>query len=809
MSIKNEFCQIFEIELKRKLSERAKSTIDEIRLLLNSFKFYDLDYIGIIDKIQWVRGILKAGLTGFSENDLLSIFLYYDPNNSGFIDYKNFANYLYEREQLNPLPKKPIIDVFKPYVPYNNNNINNISYNYNNTNNIKNNINIYNNNNNNKLYNIYNNNNFQNNENKYNINNNNYINTPKMNFNITNNDNMSNGDDKLLHKKQISLKEEEMKKFFEFLILKFRNRININNGITFYIFAKKLKSYEVNNKINLNDLIQIFKEMRLDFTENDVKNFFYMMDINQMNFINIYDIINIIKGKMSQERKLHVLNKFEIIDKSKKGEIDINFMKIIYRNNSKYHPDVINGIKTEDIIYGQFRQTLELFLDINKILNEKMTREEFVDYYTGISAAIPDDIYFQDILNGIWDLSKLYNINNNDDRNINKINYNNGINNYDNYMGNNYFQNYNIPKNKYMNKSLSTPEIKSEAFPFTPYNNNNILQKNYKDNNNMNENKRYNNNNTFNNNKNINSISDPYYRPRITPGNKGIKLFKKIIYNPITKELLYSDNNNEQNNKSNENTIKSPMKRYKNNIYLFDEDKYKQQKLIELFNSFRNEIISKGEKTIFTLQKILYEFNNDYHPNLISFDNFCILFQKLNIKNINIEGIKNIFGIFDKNNSGYIDYDYFFKSVVGYMGRNRQPMIRNIYDSIKKDQNGNIFVVDFKKLFNANKYNDIFGGQKTKEYIYYEFIDNLEIFLNYRNKLYNKNLSNVLNYDDFLRFFDQISMYINNDDVFENYINFCWNSNINDYKNNYYSNYNNNRKNRNAMIRTGSQIIDW
>ena len=54
-----------------------------------------------------------------------------------------------------------------------------------------------------------------------------------------------------------------------------------------------------------------------------------------------------------------------------------------------------------------------------------------------------------------------------------------------------------------------------------------------------------------------------------------------------------------------------------------------------------------------------------------------------------------------------------------YMGRNRQPMIRNIYDSIKKDQNGNIFVVDFKKLFNANKYNDIFGGQKTKEYIYY------------------------------------------------------------------------------------------
>ena len=802
MSIKNEFCQIFESELKKKLSERAKSTFDEIRLLLNSFKFYDLDYIGIIDKIQWVRGILKTGLTGFTENDLISIFPYYDPNNSGFIDYKNYSNYLYDREQLNPLPKKPNIDVFDPYTNYDNNNINKDSYNY-------------------KIYNSNNsNNNFSNNNNIYNIKKNNFFNNNyNKNINIQNK-NINNN--KLLQKQQqISSKEIEIKKFFEFLLLKLRNRININNGITFYIFVKKLKSYEINNKINLNDLIQIFKEMRLDVTENDVKNFFYILDFNEMHFLNINDIIDIIKGKMNQERKLYVLNKFDLIDKTKKGEVDINYLKIIYKNNAKYHPDVINGIKAEDIIYNQFRQTLELFLDINKILNEKITKDEFVDYYSGISASIPDDIYFQDILNGIWDLSKLYNISyNNDNQNVNTNNYNNGINSYKDY---NNYQNYinkrpNNYQKKNLSKSLSTLEMNMERNSQTPYNNNisNFLQKNYENNNNnINEKIRYNNiYNSFKINNNINSISDPYYKPRITPGNKGIKLFKKIIYNPITKELLYSNNFNEnydkkQNNNSNENIIKSPMKRYKNNIYLFDEDKYKQQKLTELFNSFRNEIISKGEKTIFTLQKILYEFNNDYHPNLISFDNFCVLFQKLGIKNINIEGIKKIFEIFDKNNTGYIDYDNFFKNVVGYMGRNRQLLVRKIYDSIKKDQNGNIFIIDFKKIFNANKYNDIFGGQKTKEYIYYEFIENLDIFLNYRNKLCNNYLSNILNYDDFLRFFDQISMYINKDDIFEYYINSCWNTNINYYNNYSNSNYNNNRKYNNSMIRTGSQIIDW
>ena len=835
MSVKNEFCQIFESELKRKLSERAKSTIDEIRLLLNSFKFYDLDYIGIIDKIQWVRGILKTGLTGISESDLLSLFPFYDKNNSGLIDYKNFANYLYGKESLNPLPKNPNIDVFNSY-----NNINNIRTN--NINITNNNSNIsYNNINRNITPNNYKIHTFNNTINNNNLNNNMYESILKL--------------DKYSNKKTNNYtKKEEMKKFFDLLLTKFKSRINTNNGITFFIFVQKLKTYEINNKINLNDLLQIFKEMRLDLTEIDIKNFFYMLDINEMNFININDIINKIKGEMNEQRKLHVLNRFDLIDKNHKGEININYLKIIYKNNAKYHPDVIQGIKSSDVIYNQFRQTLEMFIDINKILNDIITKEEFVDYYSAISASIPDDIYFQDILNGIYDLSKLYNVNNNDINN-NNIYYtnnmnNNKINSYfdnNNYNQRNNYSNYNIGRNnKNISKSLSTPEIISEKYIKTPYNNynnirNNILQNNlnnYKDNiqtinnNIIKDNNRYNQNqnnnvykeeNKINNNTIMSSISDPYYRPRITPGEKGIKKFKKIIYNPITKELLYSNNFNEKYNNNNNNIqsqnqnvinedkIKTPMKRYKNNIYLFDEDKFKQQKLIQLFNTFRNEILSKGEKTIFTIQKILSDFNTDYHPNLISFDNFCTLFQRLNIKNIKIEEIQKIFGIFDNKNIGYIEFDNFFKNLVGNMGREREALVRKIYDAVKKDQNGNIFVFDFKKIFNDGKYNEIFRGEKTKEYIYYEFLDNLEIFLNYRNKLYNRNLSNILNYDDFLRFFDQISMYIKSDDDFERYINTCWNLNFNNYNNNYKDSrimYNNRRYN-NSMVRTGSQIINW
>ena len=95
--------QIFEYELKRKLSQRAKISSDEMKILLNVFRFFDLNYTGIINKDQWIQGILRTGLTGFSLNDLDSLFSLYDKNNSGQIDYKNFCGFLYGREQLNPL----------------------------------------------------------------------------------------------------------------------------------------------------------------------------------------------------------------------------------------------------------------------------------------------------------------------------------------------------------------------------------------------------------------------------------------------------------------------------------------------------------------------------------------------------------------------------------------------------------------------------------------------------------------------------------------------------------------------------------
>ena len=97
--------EIFEYELKRKLSEKANQMLAEYRTLLNCFKYYDINNEGKLDKSKWINAILKTGLTVFSENDLDSLFNDYAKNNSDKIDYKEFCNYLYERERVVPLSK--------------------------------------------------------------------------------------------------------------------------------------------------------------------------------------------------------------------------------------------------------------------------------------------------------------------------------------------------------------------------------------------------------------------------------------------------------------------------------------------------------------------------------------------------------------------------------------------------------------------------------------------------------------------------------------------------------------------------------
>ena len=811
----NELKEIFEYELKTKLSEKAKTSISEQKTLLNCFKYYDINNEGFADESRWINSILRTGITGFSHNDLEKLYKSYVSNPSDSINYQNFCDYIFGRE-----------------------NVGKISY-----------ANIRNNKMKNDMRdnNYYIRNNFQNIDlNKYNRN---YLNKNREYENVSNKNQGNN---------------------YELLIEKLKEKINTNNGMTYYTLIKNLKANEekLSQTVSLDELSISLQQLHLNISSNDIYELFNYLDSEKIGRISTSDILNLITEPINEKRKIYLVKVFKSIDSDKKGEISINKLKNIF--NAKNHPDVSDNIRNEDEIYNQFCYTLDIFIRFNNILNYSINLEQFIDYYSGISPSIKEDEEFQKILEKVWDVDKkqkekkkFYNI-------IYKNNYENypedsemGINslffgeshterpkydyNYD-YLDEFYksSQDINI-RNKY-NKNLNK--------------NNNIIKNHLRSKTNVDlvqdtlERKAILNFNTLNNNKITNSKRYFGQESDNIKENNGKRIFKKKRYNPITDEFIQENNSFNTGHNIVNDLIKKDQIKKENEILIKEEinpeiEEYNtKNKKIYNFNTFNSKIkeneslvkfrkllVSLGTKSIFRFQKMLSIYDRD-NSGFISFDNFYTIFQS-NYIDIPLVDIKSIFGLFDNNNEKQINsaseykikYDLLLKSIIGNISIKRRALIQKVFDSFSRDKNGKILISDMKNRFNPSRHPDVLKGSKTENKILGEFLDFLEIFREYYNNLHGGYTFNM-GFQEFLEFYSEISLSIEDDKDFENLLINCWDLELIEQKdkmndnnkeqidniegNNTYKkvqnlnkNINENKQyNKNVRMRAGQQIIN-
>lgn len=86
---------IFEKDLKHKLILKSTSHITEEGVLLKAFKYFDLNNSGTVNKKQFVATLEKIGLAIDNQEDIDQLFEYYDSSKTGKLDYKNFISMMY------------------------------------------------------------------------------------------------------------------------------------------------------------------------------------------------------------------------------------------------------------------------------------------------------------------------------------------------------------------------------------------------------------------------------------------------------------------------------------------------------------------------------------------------------------------------------------------------------------------------------------------------------------------------------------------------------------------------------------------
>ena len=84
-------------------------------------------------------------------------------------------------------------------------------------------------------------------------------------------------------------------------------------------------------------------------------------------------------------------------DKNADGVITAADLRDVY--NTKFHPKVQSGEMTEDEVFLEFLQN---FGDRNN--DGKISQEEWIEYYSAVSASVDNDDHFVQLMRTAWKL---------------------------------------------------------------------------------------------------------------------------------------------------------------------------------------------------------------------------------------------------------------------------------------------------------------------------------------------------------------------------------------------------------------------
>lgn len=155
----------------------------------------------------------------------------------------------------------------------------------------------------------------------------------------------------------------------------------------------------------INEFKKAIADFRIDIPAQSVQIVFNAFDSNRDGSISYDEFLRVIRGPLNQSRRPLVEKAYKILDKNGNGIVDLEDIRGVY--NATKHPDVIAGKKTEDQIMLEFLETFEMHHNIlnNGQSDGQITLEEFIEYYTNISASIDNDEYFALMINNAWNIS--------------------------------------------------------------------------------------------------------------------------------------------------------------------------------------------------------------------------------------------------------------------------------------------------------------------------------------------------------------------------------------------------------------------
>ncbi|KAK9759063.1 EF-hand domain pair [Popillia japonica] len=150
----------------------------------------------------------------------------------------------------------------------------------------------------------------------------------------------------------------------------------------------RLMDDDGNRQLSFEEFLNGLREIGFEISQEDAKLMFDNFDLDHSGGINMEEFLVAVRPPMSESRLRVIEDAFKKMDRSGDGIITIDDLKHVYnvKANSRY----ISGEETEETILKKFLNNFEQ----QGAADGKVTKEEYLNYYSAISASIDNDCYF-------------------------------------------------------------------------------------------------------------------------------------------------------------------------------------------------------------------------------------------------------------------------------------------------------------------------------------------------------------------------------------------------------------------------------
>jgi Ca2+-binding EF-hand superfamily protein len=151
-------------------------------------------------------------------------------------------------------------------------------------------------------------------------------------------------------------------------------------------------------KLDFSEFKKGLKDYGVTLSDEKARQLFDQVDTDKNGSISFDEFLVKLRPPMNQARKSIVEKAFRKFDVTGDGQVTIDDVKRVY--NAEKHPKYLNGEWTKDDVFRHFLVSFDSPYEPDGIV----TLEEFFNYYSGVSASVDNDAYFDLMIRNAWKL---------------------------------------------------------------------------------------------------------------------------------------------------------------------------------------------------------------------------------------------------------------------------------------------------------------------------------------------------------------------------------------------------------------------